>query len=172
MLNIPNLLSLFRIFAIPFYIYFFLVDEYILSGIIFIIAVSTDLIDGYIARKLNMQTKLGKLIDPLADKLTVISILSLLIYVDFIPKFVAFILLTRELIIFFSSSIAYLLGKNFINPSLLGKISIAILYIALAARILNINSFSNFLLYLVIPLNLISAIDYFVKAYKKNNISK
>ncbi len=88
MLNIPNSLSLFRIFAIPFYIYFFLIDNFILSGIIFIIAVSTDLIDGYIARKFNMQTKIGKLLDPLADKLTVISILSLLIYVDFIPRFI------------------------------------------------------------------------------------
>ena len=167
MINLPNLLTTLRLVLIPFYIFLFLNGNYISSGVIFIIAVSTDLLDGYIARKFNMETKLGKLLDPLADKLTVISILSVLIYVDFIPRFISIILLSREIIIFLSSSIAYLFGRNFINPSQLGKISIAVLYIALAARLLELNYFSNFLLYSAIPLNLTSAIDYFIKAFKK-----
>ncbi|MGM0437259.1 MAG: CDP-diacylglycerol--glycerol-3-phosphate 3-phosphatidyltransferase [Bacillota bacterium] len=168
MLNIPNTLTLIRLFSIPFYIYLFLTGNYIISGILFVIATSTDLLDGYIARKYSMETEIGKLLDPIADKLTVISILSMLIYLDFIPRFIAIILLIRELIIFFSTAIAYLFGKNFVNPSLLGKISITFLYVGLAARLFEFNILSNYILYFALPLNIISGVAYFVNAYKNN----
>ncbi|HKL75762.1 MAG TPA: CDP-alcohol phosphatidyltransferase family protein [Halanaerobiales bacterium] len=168
MFNIPNFLTLIRLFLIPFYIYLFLIGNYIFSGILFIIATSTDLLDGYIARKYSMETEIGKLLDPIADKLTVISILSMLIYLDIIPRFIAIILLIRESTIFLSTSIAYILGKNFVNPSILGKMSIAFLYAGLAARLFEFNILSNYILYLALPLNIISGIAYFVNAIKNN----
>ena len=167
MINLANLLTISRLLLIPFYIYLFLNTMYLESGIIFTIAVSTDLLDGYVARNFNMESKLGKLLDPLADKLTVISILTVLIYVDFIPRVIAIILLSREIIIFLSSSIAYIMGKNLINPSKLGKISIAVLYMGLAARLLELNIISNIFLYSAIPLNITSGINYFITAFKK-----
>ena len=168
MYNIPNFLTLIRLLLIPFYIYLFLIGNYITSGILFVIATSTDLLDGYIARKYSMETEIGKLLDPIADKLTVISILSMLIYLDIIPRFIAVILLIRESIIFLSTSIAYIFGKNFVNPSILGKLSIAFLYAGLAARLFELNILSNYILYLALPLNIISGIAYFVNAIKNN----
>jgi len=168
MYNIPNFLTLIRLILIPFYIYLFLIGNYVFSGILFVIATSTDLLDGYIARKYSMETEIGKLLDPIADKLTVISILSMLIYLDIIPRFIAVILLIRESIIFLSTSIAYIFGKNFVNPSILGKMSIAFLYAGLAARLFEFNILSNYILYLALPLNIISGIAYFVNAIKNN----
>lgn len=167
MINLANLLTISRLVFMPIYIYLFLTGDYLLSGIIFTISVSTDLMDGYVARTFNMETQLGKLLDPLADKLTVISILSLLIYFDFIPQAIAIILLSREIIIFSCSLLAYFMGKNLINPTKLGKISIAVLYVGLAARLFGFNIISNIFLYSAIPLNITSAIDYFIVAFKK-----
>ena len=69
---------------------------------------------------------------------------------------------------FFSTSIAYIFGKNFVNPSILGKISIAFLYAGLAARLFEFNIISNYILYLALPLNIISGVAYFINAFKLN----
>ncbi len=73
-LTIPNLLSLIRIIAIPFFMYFFFEKKYIVSVIIVFISGITDLFDGKIARHFNQISNLGKLLDPAADKLTQIAL--------------------------------------------------------------------------------------------------
>ena len=106
-MNLPNKLSLLRIFLIPVFIFLFLADfipfgKLIACGV-FIIAAITDMLDGKIARKYNLVTNLGKLLDPIADKLHVISGL-LLIVVDYtIPNpygvLIAIIIIGRELLV-------------------------------------------------------------------------
>ncbi|MDO4743383.1 MAG: CDP-alcohol phosphatidyltransferase family protein [bacterium] len=77
-LTVPNFISLFRIILIPLYVYYFLFNSapshYIVSGIIFVISGFSDVVDGFIARKFNMITNLGKILDPVADKLTHITV--------------------------------------------------------------------------------------------------
>ena len=74
--NIPNILTIIRFILIPF-IYMSVLSKHFLSAlIIFTISALTDVLDGYIARKYNYITDIGKLIDPLADKLTQISTLA------------------------------------------------------------------------------------------------
>ena len=136
------------------------------SGLIFIFSSLTDLLDGYIARKYDMKTKIGKVLDPLADKLTVISILILLLFVGLVPRIILIIILSREIIILLSSMTAYFMGKNLINPTRLGKLSITILYIAIALILLEKNLLANIMLYISIPLNLTSAFDYIATALK------
>ncbi len=106
-MNLPNKLSLLRIFLIPVFIFFFLADFIpfgkIIATAIFIIAALTDMLDGKIARKYNLVTNLGKLLDPIADKLLVISGL-LLVVCDFtIPHpygvLIAIVIIGRELLI-------------------------------------------------------------------------
>ncbi len=169
MLSLPNILTLSRILFIPIYINFFLNGDYIIAGSIFAFSAITDFLDGYIARKYNLTSKLGRILDPLADKLTIISILLVLIFSSIIPKVIAIILLTREIFIMFSSSIVYLMGIDVINPSYLGKLSIAILYVSIIARLLKINYFNidMVLLYVVLPLNIISGIDYIITTARK-----
>ena len=166
MLLLPNILTLTRIILIPVYITLFLKEYYLVSGLIFIFSSLTDLLDGYIARKYDMKTKIGKVLDPLADKLTVISILILLLFVGLVPRIILIIILSREIIILLGSMTAYFMGKNLINPTRLGKLSITILYIAIALILLEKNLLANIMLYISIPLNLTSAFDYIATALK------
>lgn len=166
-LNYPNILTIIRLLLIPVYLYFFLIGEYIVSGIFFSISGLTDFLDGYLARKYDMVTDLGRILDPLADKLSIISILAVLIYMDLIPKVISITLLTREVFVLFGSGIMYLLGKDFIEPTWLGKSSIFLLYVAIAASLLNIKFIDMILFYVVIPINIISALDYIRNAYYK-----
>ena len=166
-LNYPNTLTVVRLLLIPVYLYFFLQGEYILSGVFFSLSGVTDFLDGYLARKYNMVTDLGRLLDPLADKLTLISILAVLIYMDLLPRVITITLLTREVFVLFGSGIMYLMGKDLIDPTRLGKISIFLLYVAIAASLLDIKFFDMLLFYVVIPINIISAVDYIRNAYQK-----
>lgn len=167
MAYLPNLLTFIRILLIPVFISLFLQGNYIESGIVFCFSALTDFFDGYIARKYDLISKFGRILDPLADKLTVISILITLAYVEFIPGIIAVILLTREIIVMIGSAVAYLLGVDVINPSLLGRISISLLYIAITAKLLDIDYVNITLFYIVIPLNIISGINYVFSAIKE-----
>ena len=106
-MNLPNKLSLTRIFLIPVFIFFFLANFIpfgkLIACAIFIIAALTDMLAGKLARQYNLVTNLGKLLDPIADKLLVISGL-LLVVVDFtIPHpygvLCAIIIIGRELLV-------------------------------------------------------------------------
>lgn len=79
--TIPNILSLFRICLVPLIIYTYLFTELnILAGCLIILSGITDIVDGYIARHFNQISDLGKVLDPFADKLTLISILFCVTY--------------------------------------------------------------------------------------------
>lgn len=128
-MNIPNKLSMLRIILIPFMLFFYLANFVpygkIIAIAIFIVAAFTDMLDGHIARKYNLVTNLGKLLDPIADKLLVVSAL-LLVVVDYtIPRpygvIVAIIIIGRELLISAFRQIAA--SKNFVmSADKLGKI--------------------------------------------------
>lgn len=169
MFSLPNLLTLSRIFFIPIYVYFFLEGDYLIAGIVFSFSAISDFLDGYFARKFNLTSQIGKILDPLADKLTIISILFLLVISNIIPKIIAIILLTREIFILISSTVVYLIGIDVINPSYLGKISIFLLYIVVIFKLLEMNfiNIDLILLYVVLPLNIISGIDYIRISIKK-----
>ena len=164
--TIPNYITFLRILLIPVYIYYFIQGNIFAAAVFFALSAVTDFLDGFIARKFNLESKIGKLLDPLADKLTIISILLVMIYLNIIPHFLSLIILTREIFILLSGIITYFFGLNFINPSFIGKFSIALLYLAIALKLLHINCFGNFLFYLVIPINIFSAADYTIRAYK------
>ena len=68
--TIPNLLSLFRVVLLPFYLYLVAQHSFYLAGVIIAISGLTDFLDGFIARRFNQITELGKILDPVADKLT------------------------------------------------------------------------------------------------------
>ncbi|MFW6377333.1 MAG: CDP-alcohol phosphatidyltransferase family protein [bacterium] len=166
MFLLPNILSISRIILIPFYIYFFIVGEFLIAGILFSISAITDFFDGYFARKYDSITKLGRILDPLADKLTIISILIALIFCEIIPTFIAVILLIREFFILFSSVASYLMGFDLIHPTFIGKTSMFLLYLAIALQLISYKDFSMFLFYIVLPLNIGSGIHYIYTTMK------
>lgn len=98
-MNLPNKLTMGRIFAIPVFIIVFLMDYRIAAAVIFILAALTDMLDGHIARKHNLVTNFGKLMDPLADKLLVMSALICMVEVGDVAGWMVVIILGREFII-------------------------------------------------------------------------
>ena len=103
-MNLPNKLTLLRIFLIPVYLIFQLIDFWPgytkwLALAIFLIASFTDMLDGKIARKYNLVTNFGKFMDPLADKLLVCSALICFVYLKLLSPWVVIIIIAREFII-------------------------------------------------------------------------
>ena len=104
--NIPNILTLFRIVLIPFIVVSIIRDDYILALIFFIISGLTDILDGFIARKFNFITDFGKLIDPLADKLTQIATLISIVIKELIPYWILIVILLKEVIMIYTEIIS------------------------------------------------------------------
>lgn len=105
-MNIPNFLSLVRLTLVPVFAVVYMSSmEYsdIYAGIIFIIAALTDVADGYIARKYNKITKIGRILDPLADKLLQATALACLALKSIIPAILCFIFIGKELLMIFGS---------------------------------------------------------------------
>lgn len=94
-MNLPNKLTIARVIAVPFFIGAYYFSWYLLAFIIFVAASLTDMLDGKIARKYNLVTNFGKIMDPLADKVLVYSAICLMIPV-YVPAWMLIIILARE----------------------------------------------------------------------------
>ncbi len=98
-LNLPNFITLTRILLIPVFVMLFATptpDRSLSAALVFAIAAVTDLLDGYLARRNGQVTTLGKLLDPIADKLLVLSALILLVNIDRVSALVAILIIARE----------------------------------------------------------------------------
>ncbi|BBF42094.1 CDP-diacylglycerol--glycerol-3-phosphate 3-phosphatidyltransferase [Lachnospiraceae bacterium KM106-2] len=102
-MNLPNKITLARVFMIPFFVVFLLLDTIpyhnFIALVIFSVACITDAVDGHIARKNNLVTNFGKFIDPLADKLLVSSALICFLDLGLIDSWIVIVLISREFII-------------------------------------------------------------------------
>jgi CDP-diacylglycerol---glycerol-3-phosphate 3-phosphatidyltransferase len=101
-MNLPTWITFSRLLGVPFLLYFLHTptdQTRWISVVIFVIAAGTDWLDGYLARKLNQVTDLGKFLDPLVDKLLVFAPLLMLIELGQIPAWGVFVILARELTI-------------------------------------------------------------------------
>ncbi len=102
MLNWANKISILRIMMTPLVVallYFPGRITCIVAALIFIFAAITDWMDGYIARKWNMVSSMGKFLDPLADKLLICSVLIMLVMLDWVPAWVVIVIVCRELLV-------------------------------------------------------------------------
>ncbi len=99
--NVPNLLSLSRILSVPIFIILMLEPNPVralIAGIVFSLASATDWLDGYLARKWGQVTKMGKLLDPIADKILIMSALVILVEIraDVVHSWIAIVIIGRE----------------------------------------------------------------------------
>ena len=127
---LPNILTILRFLFIPTIIYFIFAGNYILGFVFFTISGITDILDGCIARKFNLISNFGKLMDPLADKLTQISVLASLVIVNIIPVWILVIVVLKELIMVIGASFLY--GKDVVVYSKwYGKLATVLFYLAI-----------------------------------------
>ena len=150
-LNLANKLTIFRIMLVPVMMIIPIVDNLIgingtflgvstsfwIMNIIFIIASITDKLDGYIARSRNLVTTFGKFLDPLADKILVISAFVILVEYAKIPSWIPIIVLAREFIVSGYRLLAVEKGGKVIAASIWGKLKTVTQMIAIIACFLD-----------------------------------
>lgn len=159
--HIPNALTIVRFLLIPFILFYIFTGNYILAFIFFTISGITDVVDGFIARKFNLISNFGKLMDPLADKLTQIATLTSLVIIDIIPIWILIIVLAKEFIMIVGASFLY--GKDVVVYSRwYGKAATVLFYLAIVCSLLikqfNLDGIWQELDYMVYCLALITTI--------------
>lgn len=177
--HLPNILTIIRFILIPFISLFIFTGNFILAFIFFTVSGITDIADGFIARKFNFISNFGKLMDPLADKLTQIAVLSSLVITHIIPIWILIIVLLKEF--FMVAGASFLYGKDVVVYSRwYGKLATVLFYIAIVVSLLlkqfNITGFLENLDMLLYCLALISTIFSFImyvwSLYHKGFINK
>ncbi len=134
--HIPNILTIFRFILIPVILFCIFTGNYLYAFAFFSLSGLTDILDGSIARKYNLISTFGKLMDPLADKLTQISVLSTLVFKNIIPFWILVIVILKELIMIIGASFLY--GKDVVVYSKwYGKLATVLFYLAIVLSLIN-----------------------------------
>ncbi|MBM7094243.1 MULTISPECIES: CDP-diacylglycerol--glycerol-3-phosphate 3-phosphatidyltransferase [Alteribacter] len=190
-MNVPNQITISRIFLIPLFMIFLLIPfdwgvwyilgaeipvSHFVAALIFIIAASTDWLDGYYARKFNLVTNMGKFLDPLADKLLITAAFVSLVELGMFPAWAAILILSREFAVTGLRLVAAADG-DVIAASNWGKWKTVSQIVAASAimlhnmifEALNI-PFDTIMIYIAVILTVFSGWDYFVK--NKHVLSK
>jgi cardiolipin synthase len=130
----PNLLTLMRLFIIPFLVIAILDGHYRLSFALFILAGISDALDGLLARWLKQKTTLGQYLDPIADKLLLSTLFVVLTHVGMIPQYVTVLVFSRDVGILLISTLLFVTNalRDF-RPSLFGKLNTLTQILALIA---------------------------------------
>ena len=175
-MNLPNKLTVLRMIMVPFFVLFMLTDiggpaNKWITLVIFCVASLTDMLDGKIARKYNLVTNFGKLMDPLADKLLVMSALICLAQIGDVPGWMVIIILGREFIITGMRQVAAAQGIV-IAAGTTGKIKTITQMIAIPLLLLNNWPFSllsfnlpmdTIFLWIALVMTVVSGTEYIVK---------
>ena len=152
-MNLPNKLTIFRVILVPIMVIipFLGIDgeflgipiTYLIVDLIFIIASITDKLDGYLARKNNQVTAFGKFLDPLADKILVLSAMLMLVEEAKLPAWIPIIVLSREFRVSGYRLIAVEQGGKVVAASVWGKLKTVTQMIAIILAFIDLNAFGD-----------------------------
>lgn len=152
-MNLPNKLTLFRIILVPIMViipFFGIENDFLgipltclIIDIIFIIASATDKLDGYLARKNNQVTTFGKFLDPLADKILVLTAMIMLVEMQKLPAWIPIIVLAREFIVSGYRLVAVEKGGKVISASKWGKLKTVTQMFAIILAFLDLHAFGD-----------------------------
>lgn len=136
-LSIPNILTIIRFLLIPVMFYFLIIGDFMISLIIYVLASITDVVDGFIARKFNMITNLGKILDPMADKLLQFAALIGLQYANIIPMWVLIVFFSKEILMGIGCFKLIIKDNVIIQAKWFGKLSTCIFFLAIIVSMLS-----------------------------------
>lgn len=190
--HVPNILTIIRFLLIPVIVVFSLNNNYIATIVVLTISGITDILDGFIARHFNLISDFGKLMDPLADKATQLTILVILSIKGIIPFWIMLVVLLKEVLMIAGASFLYR-KELVVSSKWYGKLATVLFYVAIVCScfILYWNSslmvhpeyslpmlpnFDTYIYYLAILVTLFSLIMYvrafYIQDYLKRKSAK
>jgi len=168
-MNLPNKLTITRMLIVPVFIVILMLEYYVISAVVFILASLTDMFDGMIARKYNLVTNFGKIMDPLADKILVVAALVCLVQLGDVPAWMVIVILAREFTVTGLRTAAAAQGIV-IAAGTTGKIKTILQMIAIPALLLQNWPFSyigfpfaQIMLWASLIMTVVSGVEYVVK---------
>lgn len=177
-MNTPNKLTLLRVLLVPIFLAFLMINKisynYIFALVVFVAASLTDMLDGYLARKNDQITTFGKFLDPLADKVLVISAMICFIELGLASAVAVVIIVAREFMVTSIRLVAISSEGKVISANILGKIKTIISMVAVIGTLLlysmqqlftlpqwiNIPVISNTLMWIAAAITVISGLEY------------
>lgn len=168
-MNLANKITIFRIVLIPLFIAFILYSRWEIALIIFIVAAASDGIDGYIARIGKQRTELGRILDPIADKILIVSAFICLSVGRGLPAsvkpplYVPIVIISRDAIIVLGALLIYFLkGTLEVKPTLISKITTFLQMITVISILLKL-AVSPLLWNIAVGFTICSGADYIIK---------
>jgi cardiolipin synthase len=164
-MTVPNLITILRIILVPIFVIYMINNRPLASLIIFIIASITDALDGFIAKVFHQKSNLGAYLDPLADKILLMTAYITLAILKMIPSWLTVLTISRDVIILLGVLILYLNRYPVkINPSLLSKattcIQVATILVVLSRGYLNIEFLRIYAFWLAAIFTVASGLQY------------
>lgn len=171
MKQIPNILSAFRLILVGVFVYFFVNKQYALSFAVYLTAFATDVLDGHLARKYNWITNLGKVLDPLADKLMLFAVLCCFYSIKEIPMYVLLIVFLKDFVMIVIGFILYS-KKVVVYADWFGKIATGLFALAITLTFIHliwgVLGFHLYFYWLAIAVAVTSFFHYGIKTLIKN----
>lgn len=164
--NIPNCLTLIRIALLPVVVWRFRKGDSVGALIVYLLAMLTDAVDGFIARRYNQVTALGKLLDPLADKLSLVTLIALFVADGQIPLWLMGIILLKEVAMVVGGAVA--LKRGIVVYALpIGKITTVAFITSIVVRFLGWRMTADVLLGVSVVLSMVALVWYSLDLMKK-----
>lgn len=176
-LNLPNTLTIFRIIIIPVFVTSVIYERYNYALYLFAIASVTDVMDGLTARLKGQKTPLGTFLDPLADKFLLVTSFILFSYYGWVPGWLVVMVLSRDIIVIVGWTLLYMMTHTQkVEPSLLGKLSIAMQFVLLCYVLIDINyrflpEIKDALIWITASFTALSGLHYIYRGFKQTGES-
>jgi CDP-diacylglycerol--glycerol-3-phosphate 3-phosphatidyltransferase len=165
-MTVSNIITVSRLVLLPFIIYFLLNEQRIVAFVIMLVSLLSDGLDGYLARRLNQESRLGRFLDPLCDKIFLAAVLIALLYIRAIPLWAVLLIVLRDFLILLGSFFL-LKSKAVVEPSnTFGKITGFVFGAMILSFTIGWTLIGNMFMYLSIPLMTIAFISYSVNYLK------
>lgn len=166
-MNVPNIITIFRILLVPVMFFALASEKYRLALTVFLVASVSDGLDGFLARYLNQRTRLGAILDPLADKLLVVVVVLMLTVLHRLPLWLAAVIILRDLFIVGGALIYHSwVAPVEMKPTFVSKVNTVVQFVMLilvlvqAARLAQLENVLHFVFILVFASTFLSGIDY------------
>ncbi len=157
-LNLPNLITIFRIFMVPLIVWLIISGQFFVAFLLFVLAGMSDAVDGFVAKRFNQATELGAYLDPIADKLLLVSIYVSLGFREILPPWLVILVVSRDILIVGALVLSWLMEQPVpITPLMVSKANTTA-QIVLAALVLGGLGFGLQMPYLIIVMSILVAV--------------